>query len=172
MYNLQHLIKFMLTFELTETDKHSIKILLRRKNLRFLRRTNLIKSRCTQAEKMTRTILTILILIGFVGVSFGQINVNGGIYTDSTLTKPISKVKLILKTDSGKKTYRTDKNGKFNILTEKTITEFSIEFKKKGYITVIVNGISTNKTFDVIFRKALSVHEIGYEGASEIIIRN
>ena len=30
----------MLTFELTETDKHSIKILLRRKNLRFLRRTN------------------------------------------------------------------------------------------------------------------------------------
>ena len=30
----------MLKFELTETDKHSIKILLRRKNLRFLRRTN------------------------------------------------------------------------------------------------------------------------------------
>ena len=36
----------MLTFEQAETDKHSIKILLRRKNLRFLRRTNLIKSRC------------------------------------------------------------------------------------------------------------------------------
>jgi len=36
----------MLTFELAETDKHSIKILLRRKNLRFLRRTNLIKTRC------------------------------------------------------------------------------------------------------------------------------
>jgi hypothetical protein len=30
----------MLKFELAETDKHSIKILLRRKNLRFLRRTN------------------------------------------------------------------------------------------------------------------------------------
>ena len=38
--SVQHLIKFMLTFELAETDKHSIKILLRRKNLRFLRRTN------------------------------------------------------------------------------------------------------------------------------------
>ncbi len=36
----------MLTFELAETDKQSIKILLRRKNLRFLRRTNLIKTRC------------------------------------------------------------------------------------------------------------------------------
>ena len=30
----------MLKFELVENCKHSIKILLRRKNLRFLRRTN------------------------------------------------------------------------------------------------------------------------------------
>ena len=30
----------MLTFELVQTDKHSIIILLRRKNLRFVRRTN------------------------------------------------------------------------------------------------------------------------------------
>ena len=30
----------MLKLELEQTDKHSIKILLRRKNLRFLRRTN------------------------------------------------------------------------------------------------------------------------------------
>ncbi len=36
----------MLKFELAETDKHSIKILLRWKNLRFLRRTNLIKTSC------------------------------------------------------------------------------------------------------------------------------
>jgi len=41
----------MLTFELAETDKHSIKILLRRKNLRFLRRTNNIQTRWQQAEK-------------------------------------------------------------------------------------------------------------------------
>jgi len=30
----------MLKFELVQTDKHSINDLLRRKNLRFLRRTN------------------------------------------------------------------------------------------------------------------------------------
>ena len=36
----------MLKSELAETDKHSIKIRLRPKNLRFLRRTNLIKTRC------------------------------------------------------------------------------------------------------------------------------
>jgi len=41
----------MLTFELNQTDKHSIKILLRRKNLRFSSRTNLIKTRCQIYEK-------------------------------------------------------------------------------------------------------------------------
>ncbi len=35
----------MLKSDLVQTDKHSIKILLRRKNLRFLRRTNLIQNR-------------------------------------------------------------------------------------------------------------------------------
>jgi len=34
----------MLKSELVQTDKHSIKILLRRKNLRFLRRTNHIQT--------------------------------------------------------------------------------------------------------------------------------
>jgi len=38
----------MLTFEMNQTDKHSIKILLRRKNLWFLSRTNLIKTRYTK----------------------------------------------------------------------------------------------------------------------------
>ena len=38
----------MLKSELVQTDKHSIKISLRRKNLRFLRRTNYIQTRCTQ----------------------------------------------------------------------------------------------------------------------------
>ena len=41
----------MLKSDLIQTDKHSIKILLRRKNLRFLRRTNHIQTRWQQAEK-------------------------------------------------------------------------------------------------------------------------
>jgi len=41
----------MLKSELVQTDKHSIKILLRRKNLRFLRRTNLIQNRYATYEK-------------------------------------------------------------------------------------------------------------------------
>jgi len=36
----------MLKFEQVENCKHSIKILLRRKNIWFLSRTNLIKTRC------------------------------------------------------------------------------------------------------------------------------
>jgi len=43
----------MLKFELVQTDKHSIKILLRRKNLRFLRRTNHIQ---TVSHNMNGTI--------------------------------------------------------------------------------------------------------------------
>jgi hypothetical protein len=43
----------MLKFELVQTDKHSIIILLRRKNLRFLRRTNLIKNRYLQLDDNT-----------------------------------------------------------------------------------------------------------------------
>ena len=41
----------MLKFELIQNYKHSIKILLRRKNLRFLRRTNHIQTRCTTLRK-------------------------------------------------------------------------------------------------------------------------
>ncbi len=36
----------MLKSDLVQTDKYSIIILLRRKNLRFLRRTNHIQTRC------------------------------------------------------------------------------------------------------------------------------
>lgn len=122
---------------------------------------------------MTRTILTLLIFIGIFGVSFGQININGGIYTDTTLTKPLSKVKLILKSDSDKKTYRTDKNGMFNILTKNTSMEYSLEIKKKGYISVMIDGIFEDKKFDVILKKAWSIHDKEYDGAlSKIILRN
>jgi hypothetical protein len=40
----------MLKSELVQTDKLSIKILLRRKNLRFLRRTNNIQTRYQQLD--------------------------------------------------------------------------------------------------------------------------
>lgn len=121
---------------------------------------------------MNKSKLTLLVIIGFVGISFGQINVNGGIYSDSTLTKPISKVKLILKTANEKKTYCTDKNGKFNIVTKKNVTKFSLEIKKKGFVTVLFTEINKNTSFDVIFRKVFSVHDKKNEGPSKIIIRN
>lgn len=119
-----------------------------------------------------RAFLTSLILIGIVEISFGQINVNGGIYADSTLTKPMSRVKLILKSDSGNKTYRTDKNGRFNITTEKNITEFTLEIKKRKYTSIVIKGISDDKSFDVILRKSLSVHDKDYKGTSKLITRN
>ena len=41
----------MLKLDLVQTDKHSINDLFWRKNFRFLSRKNLIKSRCTQADR-------------------------------------------------------------------------------------------------------------------------
>ena len=41
----------MLKFELVQTDKHSTNDLLQPKNLRFSSRTNLIKTRCMQADE-------------------------------------------------------------------------------------------------------------------------
>ena len=41
----------MLKSELVQTDKHSIIILLRRKNLRFLSRTNHIQTRCASLSE-------------------------------------------------------------------------------------------------------------------------
>ncbi len=49
----------MLKSDLVQTDKHSIKILLRRKNLRFLRRTNLIKNRWQLCEQKMAVFLKI-----------------------------------------------------------------------------------------------------------------
>ncbi len=43
----------MLKSDLIETDKHSIIILLRRKNLRFLSRTNHIQTRCHTLRQKT-----------------------------------------------------------------------------------------------------------------------
>jgi len=63
----------MLTFELAETDKRSIIVLLRPKNLQFLRRTNLIKSRWPQVRKKTmkkdfktKYLLIIIFIIGLI----------------------------------------------------------------------------------------------------------
>ena len=121
---------------------------------------------------MNRTILIFLFFIGTSGALFSQIEINVGIYTDSTLTKPFHKVKLILKSKKGKKTFRTDKNGKFNIKTKKGIKKYTLEIKKRGYITVLMTEITRDTTIDVILRKALSVHDKEYEGPSKIIRRN
>ena len=64
----------MLKSDLVQTDKHSIIILLRRKNLRFLRRTNHIQTRCTQVENRKMKLktkyifgITSVLILGIIG---------------------------------------------------------------------------------------------------------
>lgn len=66
--------------------------------------------------------------------------------------------------------YKSDKFGKFTIVTD--LKKFSLEIKKKGYASLTVKEISKNISFDVILRKILSVHDKDYEGSSELIVIN
>jgi len=67
--SVQHLIKYVLLFELAETNKRSIIVLLRPKNLRFLRRTNLIKTRCATLGKFVYFLDIYIYILIFYGNS-------------------------------------------------------------------------------------------------------
>lgn len=82
----------------------------------------------------------------------------------------MSKVKVILKFGNKTEVYKSDKYGKFNIVTK--LKKFSLEIKKKGYSSITVKEISKDISFDVILRKTLSVHDKDYEGSSELIMPN
>ena len=119
---------------------------------------------------MKKTLLILLICICSIGISFGQTKVSGKIYADKTLKKPISEVKIILKFDNKTEVYKSDRNGKFDIVTK--LKKFSIEIKKKGFASVTVKEVLEDVNFDIILRKVKSVHEKDYEGSSELIMTN
>ena len=119
---------------------------------------------------MKEKIFTLIITLFSIGFSFGQIKINCVIYSDSTLTKTLSKTKLILKTESGEKTYWSDKNGKINILTDLKSKKYSLKIKKRGYTSISIIEITKDLTFDVILKKQKSLHDKDYEGTSKIIM--
>jgi hypothetical protein len=116
----------------------------------------------------------ILLIVCFIITTFsiGQVKINVGIYSDSTLTKPLSNVKIIIKSGSKTKTFKTDRNGKINIAPKFINTKYSIKIVKKDYNSISLSAISDNITFDVILKKQLSIHDEDYNGTSKIIIRN
>lgn len=121
---------------------------------------------------MTKTIFVFFICLSSIGISFSQIKLDGRVYSDSTLTIPLSKVKLILKSNDSQKVYYSDKYGNFNISLENRNAEYSLEIKKKDYITVTIDKISKDLKFDVILRKVSSIHDEEYQGTSKLIIRD
>ena len=121
--------------------------------------------------KNLKTILTLLICISSIGFSFGQIKLNGTVYSDTTLTQTIPKVKIILTSNGKSLIYKTDKNGYFEISPKEISKMYSITIKKKGYITLKIDDVTENFNFDVILKKSLSLHDEDYEGTSEIVAR-
>ncbi len=125
---------------------------------------------------MIKTIFALFICVSSIGISFGQVEISGGIYSDSTLTEPVLGVKLTLKSETYKKSIKPDKNGKFKILVKNPTDDLHLEIKKKDYVTLVIKNVFFDKTkskieFDVILRKALSVHDENYKGSSELIKR-
>ena len=127
--------------------------------------------------------LVFLILISSFGISYSQVEISGGIYSDSKLSNPIPKAKLILTSKNHKQTLKSDKNGSFKLTIENPDTEFTLEIKKKGYCTIVIENIFSKKhylrqeskskiEFDVILRKIAPVGDKGFEGSSEIVKRN
>ena len=121
--------------------------------------------------KNLKTILTLLICISSIGFSLGQIKLNGTVYSDTTLSQTIPKVKIILTSNGKSLIYKTDKNGYFEISPKEISKMYSITIKKKGYITLKIDDVTENFNFDVILKKSLSLHDEDYEGTSEIVAR-
>lgn len=119
---------------------------------------------------MKKTILALLIYSSVIGISYGQVKLYGKVYFDSILSKQTSKVKITLKFDNKTEVYKTDKFGNFTILTK--MEKFSFEIKKKGYTSVTMQEISKNMHFDVLMRRAMSIHDKDYKGLSKVILRN
>lgn len=129
-----------------------------------------LKRKLQTRQIVKKKLLTLLICICSTGISYGQIKVNGNIYSDKTMKNPISTVQVILKFGNKTEVYKSGRNGKFDIVTN--LKKFSIEIKKKEYTSVSVKEISKDMSFDIILRKNLTVHDKDYEGSSELIMRN
>jgi hypothetical protein len=108
--------------------------------------------------------------------TYGQKVINGVIYTDTTMTKTITDVKIILKSKKSKKTIKmkTDINGSFTLLFGEFDTEYKVIIKKKNYIPLTIESFSIPRQFSelhikLMLKKMLSLHDENYEGVSKII---
>ena len=105
--------------------------------------------------------------------TYGQLKLSISVFKDSTLNTFLSNVKINLNSiDSKKRKFKIKSLEQFNIIIEKPKNTFTVEIKKKHYIPILLKikpNIENEYIIKVILKKALSVHDKGYEGPSKII---
>ncbi|WP_347173987.1 hypothetical protein [Polaribacter uvawellassae] len=122
---------------------------------------------------MKKILTTVLITFFTIGLSFAQIKVTGKIYRDTTLTKPFPRVKVILRSENSKKVVRSKRDGNYYIQKKDLEGKVQIEFRKKGYIDIIID-LPKNKSkfeFDIVLRKISGPHSKVHFGMSKVIRR-
>ena len=122
---------------------------------------------------MKKFLTTIVITFFAIGLSFAQIKVTGKIYRDTTLTKDFPRVKIILKSENSKKVVRSKRDGNYYIQKKDLKGKVQIEFRKKGYMGIIIE-LPKNKSnfeFDIVLRKISGPHSKIHYGISKVIRR-
>lgn len=100
---------------------------------------------------------------------YSQNIIKGKVFTDTTMTATISGVKIIFKSESGKRLgcFKTDNKGFFHFTAKKYQKVNEIEITKKGYISLNLKFSTTNKKsqfyIKCMLKKIQSFHDIDYE---------
>ena len=100
---------------------------------------------------------------------YSQKIIKGTVFTDTTMTTTISHVKIIFKSESGKRLgcVKTDNKGFFHFTAKKFQKVNEIEFTKKGYSYLIHKFSTTNKKsqfyIKLMLKKLQSFHDKDYE---------
>lgn len=122
---------------------------------------------------MKKLILSVLVILFCLYNGYGQLKISLNVYRDSLLNTRLSNVKIKLITDGCIKKYKIKSLEKLDIIIENPKSNYSIEIKKKGYISLVVTDIKVNNglnyQLDVILRKELPVDDEKYEGPSELV---
>jgi hypothetical protein len=122
---------------------------------------------------MKKLIFNILLLLFFFNNSYGQLKISMNVYQDSTLNSYLSNVKINLISGKNRECFKIKSLGKFEILIDNPKSIYSIEIKKRRYISLIIEDIKiegeTQYQIGVILKRALSVHDKKYEGVSKLV---
>lgn len=120
--------------------------------------------------------LMLFTMIGLFQFTHAQLKISGHVYEDSTLTTKLHKVKIYAISNYGEKEcFRTNKEGKYEIIIDKPKKEYSLLFKKKNYTSLELSSYTVDKgkptryEVDVILTRTSYVHDKVDNGLPKVV---